>query len=767
MDQTQIEKDKKEEKTGPIAISQEDAGYNAVVALMNARKKAMAKGGVSDEQSFNLPETKRLLDYIHKYQSRFPKSNNAAELSFVGADLFYTGKMYQDAIREYKIVIDAYPDSKFGKKALRMIANCYVNTGDFDLATGKYKEILRKMPQTDAEYPEVLDLAAGAMFKKAESLKKANNVVGAAETFKAISTEYPKSKVADRGWFQAAECYVATNNNEQAAATFQELAEKFPSSTLRENAFVRAAEAYKKMEKWDKAAQVYQAAAMAISKADYAIPSLSMAAEAYQKSSLKDAFDNAGKMYELVFERYAKDPKTPQALYNAGLIYEKGKLYEKAIRAYGVLQQNFEKSEFAAEAYFSIGLCYEKMGKNVEMAAVFADYARKFDTDKYKQIEGLTKAGDAYYNLNDLGEAQKNYDLAVANYEKVKGKTDVDVAIIAKAYYMKGECLYKVFSNISLAGNAKQVKANLESKEKALKDAAVPFSKAIEVGVEEWTVRGTYKIGLAFADFADAIENQNVEGSVEQKMAAKIKILMSLGKYYESGMKYFQKNIEWAYDQNISGEYVTKSMDMFMKMLFLRANCIEKVGSILKAAPIPKDLAPEEKKAYQEVLEEKALEAMDKALPLYEAAIKTAQQFGIANSQWLEKTKERIKEINPASEALKIEIMPHQFKQAAPAATAPAAANASQAKAGGEGDNKEVSKGGAEEEGGVSPAAANAPVQSFRDDTYARNMKRIQNIMQMSQPVDDKVKQLKRIETEAQREIQAEEEKIAELKKKF
>ena len=47
MDQTAIEKEKKEEKSGPIAISQEDAGYNAVVALMNARKKAMARGGLS------------------------------------------------------------------------------------------------------------------------------------------------------------------------------------------------------------------------------------------------------------------------------------------------------------------------------------------------------------------------------------------------------------------------------------------------------------------------------------------------------------------------------------------------------------------------------------------------------------------------------------------------------------------------------------------------------------------------------------------------
>jgi hypothetical protein len=46
-------------------------------------------------------------------------------------------------------------------------------------------------------------------------------------------------------------------------------------------------------------------------------------------------------------------------------------------------------------------------------------------------------------------------------------------------------------------------------------------------------------------------------------------------------------------------------------------------------------------------------------------------------------------------------------------------------------------------------------------------MKRIQNIIQLDIPVDDKVKQLKRIEIEAERDIGTEEEKVQELKKKL
>ncbi|HUI93464.1 MAG TPA: tetratricopeptide repeat protein [Chitinivibrionales bacterium] len=748
MDQTEIEKQKKEEKTGPISISQEDAAYNAVVALMNARKKAMARDGLTDETAMTLNETKLLLDYIHRYQVKFAKSANAAEITYIGADVYYAAKMYDNASKDYKFIIDTYPDSKFAAKSMRMIANCYVSTGEFDLAMAKYKDLLKKTAQNTPEYAEIIELAAGAMFKKAESMKKANNVMGAADAFKAIATDYPKSKVAARGWLEAAICYEATNNFELAASTLQDLAAKFPSSELRENAFLRAADDFKKIEKWANAANVYQTAALTITKPDYAIPSLSYAAEAYSKVN---DYDNAGKMFELAYERYPKDAKTPLALYNAGLIYEKGKLYEKAIRAYMVLTQNFPASEYSAEAFFSVGLCYEKMGKNVDMAAVFTDFARKYEGDKYKQVEALVKAGNAYFNLGDFKEAQKDYLLANEVYEKNKGHADMPVEAVAESYFKQGEILYKAFTDISLKGNKQQVQANLKLKEEALKNAAGPYAKSIELGVEEWTLRSTYKIGMGFVDFADAIEDQSIEGSTEQKIGAKIKILQGLQKYYESALKYFQKNIEWAYDQNITGEYVTKSMDMFMKVLFLRANTLEKVGIIIKTSPVPKDLSKEDKQSYMEVLEEKALEFMDKALPLYEQAINIAADMGIAESPWIAKIKERITEINPSSEALKKTITPRQPKAPPPEQEKPV-----------------TKKTEAGEKTVLAPTTseAQAPAKKvYRDEQYQRNMKRIQNIVQMEIPLEDKIKQLKRIEIEAQRSQQEEEDKIQELKK--
>ena len=186
-----------------------------------------------------------------------------------------------------------------------------------------------------------------------------------------------------------------------------------------------------------------------------------------------------------------------------------------------------------------------------------------------------------------------------------------------------------------------------------------------------------------------------------------------------------------------------------MKVLFLRANSVEKVGIILKTSPIPKDLSKEDKQSYQEVLEEKSLEAMDKALPLYEQAIEAAAQMGIDKSPWLDKIRARIQEINPSSAALTKQITPRVVKAAAEEPAQPAAQQAKKEKKAGPVTAPQVQK-------PVTPV--------FHDDAYQRNMKRIENIISMEITPEDKIKQLKRIELEAQRDIGVEEEKIQELK---
>jgi len=720
----------KGDKTNPIDISQEDAGYNVIVALDMCRKKEIAKEGISEDKSYALPTTKKLLDYAMVFQRRFPQGQNAPDVLFLAGGIHFEGKNFSEAITAFKMVVDQYPNSKIAPKAARMLGNSYSSNNQFDLAMQTFKALLARTARDSKDYEEINELAAGAMYRNADNLKKSGNLAGAAAAFQAIAGEFQQGKVAEKGWFEAGVCFEEMKEFDRAAAIFEQLPDRFPKGTLRESAYIRAAENYKKKNDYARAAQIYLTAANQIPKAEFAIPSLSSASECYQKLS---QYDMAGKMFELIYERYANDPKTPQALYNAGLIFEKGKHYHNAINVYETMASRYPSSEFAAEAFFSIGLCWEKLEEFGKMANSFSDYADKYTSDRYKQVQALVKAGNAYFNMQNYTESKTNYDKAVKIYEQYSKTSDIDVANVAEAYFRVGEIFYKKFEDIKLnAKNEKEMAGVMKQKTKALEEPAKYFAKAIELGVEEWTMRATYMIGKGFYDMADAVANQTLFGNETERMAGKIQIVRTLDKYYDKAMEYFGKNIAWAKEQDLKGEYIEMSMQAFMEMAFRKGDILEQVGLLFKNSPVPKELKGEEREFYVMELEDKYLKALEAAMPKYEEGMKMAKEIGIANSPWLDRIRERLAAINPESEWKDVQIVEWKPKERVKQYDA---------------EGKEIASRG-------------------RDPEFNRAVRRIDDIVKRDISVDEKIKQLNRIQMEAERNIQLEEQKISDLKAK-
>lgn len=745
MEGEEIEKLKmQKKKSTPVAISQEDAGYNAIVALDNLRKKKMRQGGLTDAQSYAAPETKKFIEYIHSFVGKFPKSSNSPEVLYIAGNVHYSAKSYDAAIVEFKNVITNYSHTKYGGKALRMLANTYSKSGEYNMALEKYKQLLAKEKPNTKGYKEVIDLAAISMFQSANALKKTGSLIGAADAFKSIYAQFPTSKIAAKGWFEAGAVLEDANNNELAALTFKELGNKFPKSKLREKAYVRAAENYKKLKSWEAAAQVFELAASKIAKADYAIPSLSAAAENYKKAK---RFNKAGLMYETILHKYPTDKRTPLGIYNAGLIYEKGKMYKKAIDMYTALGTKYPESEYAAEGYYSIGFCFEKLNNNVQMARAFTSYAEKFTANRSKQVMALVRAAEAYMKMKNYKEAEKNANTASIVYEKFKKKASIDPVAPSKAYYIMGEIRQKEYNKIGLKGkNEKQVRARVQEKTKALEPVLKAYAKAIELGVGEWTIRSTYQIGKSFVDFAGTFRHQSLFGSKDQKIASKIKIISQLEKYYTKAMEKFQWNINTAYEQNIKNKYVKKSTDEFMRIAFKKGYLFEEIGLVFKKAPVPRGMSKEDIQVYKDVLEEKYLEALDAALPKYEEAVFAAKDLGIVQNAWLDSVKSRISFINPSSQALTV-----QLTARPPKTTTTTTAQV-------------TSKGG-----GKSSSSSLTSVSGGNEAErmLARALQRINEIVDMKIPSSEKIAQLLSIENDAKREIEKEEETIADYKEKL
>ena len=84
MDQTKSKMKQKADK-GPVVISQEDAGYNVIVALDNCRKKSMASGVSMSRLMLFLKQ--RNCWNTPKISGQVPKSSNAADVLYLAGNI--------------------------------------------------------------------------------------------------------------------------------------------------------------------------------------------------------------------------------------------------------------------------------------------------------------------------------------------------------------------------------------------------------------------------------------------------------------------------------------------------------------------------------------------------------------------------------------------------------------------------------------------------------------------------------------------------------
>jgi tetratricopeptide (TPR) repeat protein len=304
-----------------------------------------------------------------------------------------------------------------------------------------------------------------------------------------------------------------------------------------------------------------------------------------------------------------------------------------------------------------------RLVKAMAIIAMFAGITGA-QSDINDQMRALVKTGDAYFNIQSFSEAESKYNAAIQIYERHRGKSNIDPANVAQAYFKIGEIHYKKFENITLtAKNENEMADVVKQKIKALEEPAKYFAKVIELGADEWTMRAYYMIGKGFYDMAEAVAGQPLFGNEIEQLGGKIKILSSLDKYYDKAMDYFKQNIIRAKKRNLKGEYIELSKQTIMEIAYKKGANLEKAGLLLKYAPMPKELAKEDTSTFRRELEAKYLKSQDAAVPMYENGMKLAMTLGIVESPWIDRIRKRLSELNPASQWIDVQIVEQGVEQ--------------------------------------------------------------------------------------------------------
>lgn len=663
-----------------VALKKEEAGYNAVLMMDQAREEALkTKAGNDPVKAYALPETKAYFAQVDTYMKKFGQKEEAAELAYNAAIVHYNAKQHQTAVVVLRDLKQKFPKHKYILLISRMLAQSLLESNQLDESQVEFEWLYKqyaevKETRNDSMAKEIEKAIAAVLFQKAERAVKAGQFEAGAVAYLALVNRYPSASFADKAIFEAAAAYESAKMYSKAAETFMLMPRSYASSPLTIRSILRAASNYKKDNKMREAAMTFLFITENFPQDSMAFQAIGFAATTYD--SIPDK-KQAAMTYEIAYKRYPKHEKTPSMLYSACLTYDEAKMTEEAIRCSKDLVKDYPKSSYALDAAFSIPLAYQNAKKWDLAAQEYIFFIKNYQEDKEKLIAAYIGTARAYMELKDYASAATYYQKTLETYDKYGLQIkNADPSVPAEAAYYLGEFEQEKMNPLLLQGSEKEKAKIIKSLVDILQKAMSHYSKSATYASEKWTFRATNKMGMLFVTMAAKIREQELNGKTDEEIfAERIGIVQQLPSYYEQARPIFQKNIDLARDQGFYNEDVIAAEAGYIEMYYQGCAVFVEVADAFANSPLPDSVTivneyveyegmaledaqfavHEDLEAYREELQNRSQAAKDLAAPQCATGIKAAAHYGIEN-EWTGKLYETLKSLDETNEALAVKI---------------------------------------------------------------------------------------------------------------
>jgi len=661
-------------------LKKEDAGYNAVLMMDQAREAAKkSKAGDDPVKAYSFPETKAYFAQVDKYMAKFGQQKEAAELAYNAAIVHYQAKQYTTAVTVLRKLRQDFPNHQYILLISRMLAQSLLESNQLDASQKEFEWLLKqyaevKATRNDSMAQVVRTSIAAVLFQKADQNVKKGQFEAGALAYLELVKHYPLADFADKALFEAGAAYESAKMYEKSAQTFMMLPAQYGKSPLTIKAVLRAALSYKNAAKPREAAQTFLFITNNFEKDSMAFAAIGFAASTYD--SIPDK-KQAAQTYEIAYKKYHDNEKTPGFLYSACLTYDEAKLPDEAIRCSKDLVRDYPKSSYALDAAFSIPVAYQNAKKWDLAAQEYLNFAKNYTVDKEKLIAAYIGAARAFRELKDNDKAAENYKKTIDAYDKYGLQIkNADPGVPAEAAFYLGEFEFAKMDPVTVQGNDKAKTASVKKLTEILKAAVSNYSKSAAYASEKWTFRATNKIGQLFVTMAAKIREQELNGKTdEERFAERIGVVQQLPGYYDQAQPIFQKNIDLARDQGFYNADVVAAEEGYIEMYYQGCAVFIEVADAFAKSPVPDSAeivrgyvqdermtkedaavaAGEDLQAYREELANRSQAAKEAAVPRCALGIKASDHYGIDN-EWTKKLYDALKDLDSTNETLNIKI---------------------------------------------------------------------------------------------------------------
>jgi tetratricopeptide (TPR) repeat protein len=438
--------------------------YNALAALEVARAAefdASKSAGKKPEES---PTDKQLTEAMELYIKNYPDDKQIPELLFRQGKLYYDYQVYDPAVRQWGLLLEKYPSSKYAVGAGELILDSFNKSKDY----GNIETWARRLKTAPA-------------FQAAEQQNRLNALIVGAE-------------------FKQGEQLAEEGEHAKAATAYLRAAREFPKEPRAAKAAVNAEVEAKKAGDLETLSAAASRLITDHAQREEAPQGVWIAATTFQEVGL---FSKAAEYDATIADNWPKSEHHKDAAYNAVLLRTTVGEHDKAIESGNKFRKYYPRDEAADEVVFLMGKAHEKAGKKKEAEALYDQYSKNARSVN-GQIEALVRL--ASVKTEDERGAAAALDRAIHVYTQNKSRVnDSGKYYAAKARYMQGEAVLAKYEAVKIEGDVKQLKARLKQKSELLKKAAETFLSTAEMGVAEWTTASLYQIGFTYESFSKAL----------------------------------------------------------------------------------------------------------------------------------------------------------------------------------------------------------------------------------------------------------------------
>jgi cellulose synthase operon protein C len=619
-------------------------------------------------------QTKQPLYYALAYElykiyvESFKEAQDNYEMIFYYAELLYGKalttkeardlplqmKLYAEAAKRYDQVIDINPDGPYSKEA------AYGSVLSYDKLTKVPSAECPALPEVTA----VVDKQGNKTYPLIDVPECRTRFVIAADRYMKVA---PDTESAPDIKFYASRVFYDYNQFPEAITRFGNMVDEFPdhplgllSAQLLLDALY-ITEQYKDMYAWVKKLQGIPA----LNQGELASTLSVLAVEL----SFKFCFDEeenknwkaAAECYENFVREYPDSAeKGPQALWNAGIAWEKAFDIGKAIEVRVQLLNDYGGSELAPDTIYRIGQNWHGIATFSEAAKFYEILVMNFPGHKESKV-ALTNAAAFRDGLGQVDEAIRDYDLFVEKFGKAeppdrvevlkyktgeiyfKNKRFKDAIERFEAYRQefraedKGSAYLKLHANLMIAksywamkqqGSAKRYFSKIADRmaEKGFQKRISAMEKSAEKDpkiaselsqIRDIAAEASFMLGeLVFAE-AMAVqlfeEGQYSENKLNRALEKKLALIKEAAPLYEAALITY-KSPNWG----LAGLCRIGMMQ-------------HDIATQLLKSPVPPGLNEEERLMYMDIIEGIAFEVEDGAAANYVIALQKSAELGWFN----------------------------------------------------------------------------------------------------------------------------------------